>query len=77
VGGTCSNIVEIIHKVLVVKLEGKRTLARHSRIWEDNIKIKLMLEESDYIQLAQDRLQWLTSLNTVIKFSGSTMADIF
>jgi hypothetical protein len=30
-----------VHRVLVVKPEGKRPLGRHRRRWEDNIKMDL------------------------------------
>ena len=31
----------VVHRVLVVKPEGKRPLGRPRRIWEDNIKMDL------------------------------------
>ena len=47
-----------VYRGLVGKLEGKRSLGRPRRRWEDNIKIDL--EEvgcrgRDWIELAQDR----------------------
>jgi hypothetical protein len=40
-GGTCSPDGEKrgVHRSLVGKPEGKRPLGRHSRRWEDNVKI--------------------------------------
>jgi hypothetical protein len=45
-----------IHKILVVKPEGKRLLARLSRTWENNIKTdreNIGLEYVDWNHLAQ------------------------
>jgi hypothetical protein len=41
--GACSTYGErrSTHRVLVGKTEGKRPLGRHSRRWEDNIKLDL------------------------------------
>jgi hypothetical protein len=41
--------------------EGKRPLRRPRRRWEDNIKIhvrEIGVDEANWIQLAQDRVQW-------------------
>jgi hypothetical protein len=51
------------------KPEGKRLLKVQSRRWLDNIKIDLIDIEwggMDWIDLAQDRDQWRTLLNTVM-----------
>ena len=47
-----------VHKVLVLKPEGKRSLGRPRRIWRDNIEMDL--DEvgrgcGDWMELAQDR----------------------
>jgi hypothetical protein len=42
------------YRFLVGKPEGKRSLERPRRRWEDNIKM-------DWIDLAQDRDQWRAS----------------
>jgi hypothetical protein len=37
--------------------------------WEDNIKLDLMeigVDEANWIQLAQDRVQWLAFMNMVM-----------
>jgi hypothetical protein len=47
-----------VYRVLVGKLEGKRSLGRRMRRWEDNIKIdhqEVGCEGIDWIELAQDR----------------------
>jgi hypothetical protein len=53
----------------VGKSEGKRSLGRPRRRWEDNIK--LGLRETgwggmDWIDLARDRDQWRALVNTVM-----------
>ena len=60
-----------MHKVLVEKPEGKRTLGRPRRRWEDNIKMDL--EEvgrgcGDCMELAQDRDRLWALVSTVMKF---------
>jgi len=45
-------------KILVGKPEGKRTLGRRRRRWEDNIRMDLgemRLKGADWMYLAQDR----------------------
>jgi hypothetical protein len=54
----------------VGKLEGKRPLGRARRRCVDNIKIDLReigWDGMDWIDLAQDRDQWRTLVNTVMK----------
>jgi hypothetical protein len=51
------------------KLEGKRPLGRPRRRWEDNIRMDLReigWGGMDWIDLAQDRDQWRTLVNTVM-----------
>jgi hypothetical protein len=58
-----------VYRVLVGKLEGKRPLGRPRRRWEDNIKLDLSeigIDETNWIQLAQDRVQWQTFVKTVM-----------
>jgi hypothetical protein len=53
---------------LVGKPEGKRPLGRPRRRW-DNINMDLMeigIDGADWIQLAQDRVQWRAFVNTVV-----------
>jgi hypothetical protein len=58
-----------VYRVLVGRPEGKRPLGRPRRRWVDNIKIDLReigIDGANWFQLAQDRVQWLTSVNTVM-----------
>jgi hypothetical protein len=58
-----------VYRVLVGRPEGKRLLGRARRRWEDNIKMDLREIEIDgenWIQLAQDRVQWRAFVNTVM-----------
>ena len=57
------------YRVLVGKPEGKSPLGRHSRRWEDNIKMDLQevgCGAIDWIELAQDRDRWLALVNAVM-----------
>jgi hypothetical protein len=57
-----------IYRVLVGRPEGKRPLGRPRRRWEDNIKMDLReigIYGANWIQLAQDRVQWRAFVNTV------------
>ena len=50
-----------MHKVLVGKPEGKRSLGRPRSRWEDNIKMDLPevgRSCGDWMELAQDRDRW-------------------
>jgi hypothetical protein len=52
------------------KPEGKRLLGRPSRKWEDNIKMDFEKVGSggiNWIELAQDRDRWRSSVNAVMK----------
>jgi hypothetical protein len=54
---------------LVGRPEGKRPLGRPRRRWEDNIKMDLReirIDEANWIQLVQDRVQWRNCVNTVM-----------
>jgi hypothetical protein len=58
-----------IYRVLIGMPEGKRPLGRHRRRWEDNIKMDLrdiVIDGSNWIRLAQDRVQWRDFLSTVM-----------
>jgi hypothetical protein len=57
-----------VYMFLVGRPEGKRPLGRHRRRWEDNIKMdlrKIGIDGTNWIQLAQDRVQWRTFVNMV------------
>ena len=69
--GACNTHVEKrnIYTTWVGKPAGKRTLGRHRRRKEDNIKIhlqELKIDGVDWIHLARDRNQWRVVVNTVI-----------
>jgi hypothetical protein len=58
-----------VYRVLVGRPVGKRPLGRSRRRWEDNIKIDLTeigIDGANWIRLAQDRVQWRDSMNTVM-----------
>ena len=57
-----------VHMVLVGKPEGKRTLERPRRRWEDNIKMDLREVEGggDWTKFAQDRDRWRTLVSAVM-----------
>jgi hypothetical protein len=58
-----------IYRVLVGRPEGKRPLGRPRRRWEDNIKMDLReigIDGTNWIRLAQDRVQWWAFVNTAM-----------
>jgi hypothetical protein len=58
-----------VYRVFVGRPDDKRPLGRRRRRWEDNIKLDLRYIEIDganWIRLAQDRVQWRASVNTVM-----------
>ena len=60
-----------VHKVLVVKPEGKRLLGRPRHRWEDNIKMALQEVGrgcGDWMELAQDRDRWRALVSMVMNF---------
>jgi hypothetical protein len=68
-----------LYKVLVGNPEGKRTLGRPRRRWEDNIKINLQevgCGVMDWIELAWDRHRWQALVNTVVNFRFHKMRGI-
>jgi hypothetical protein len=59
----------LAYRILVGKLEGKRPLGRSRRRWEDNTRMDLRdigWGGMDWIDLAQDRDQWMALVNTVM-----------
>jgi hypothetical protein len=53
---------------LVGRPDGKRPLGRPRRRWDDNIKDlrEIGIDGLNWIQLAQDRVQWRACVNTVM-----------
>jgi hypothetical protein len=59
------------YRLLVGKLEGKRTLGRPRRRWVDNIRMdfgEVGWGDEDWIGLAQDRNRWRALVNSVLVF---------
>jgi hypothetical protein len=57
------------YRILVGMPKGKRPLGRSRRRWEDNIKMDLREVGwcgVDWIDLAEDRDQWMAFVNTVM-----------
>jgi hypothetical protein len=60
-----------VHRVLVGKPEGKRSLGTPRHKWEDNIKMDLQKVgggRGDWMELAQDRDRWRVLVSTVRDF---------
>jgi hypothetical protein len=56
-----------VYSVVVGRPDGKRPLGRPRRRWEGNIKMDLReigIDEANWIQLVQDRVQWRSFVNT-------------
>jgi hypothetical protein len=63
-----------VYRVLVGRPEDKRPLGRPRHRWEDNIKMELReigIHGVNWIQLAQDRVQWRAFVNTVMNLRVS------
>ena len=59
-----------VYRVLVVKTEGNKALARPRLRWEDNVKMDLQevgSEGMDWKDLVQDRDRWRILVNVVMK----------
>jgi hypothetical protein len=66
---TCMGEGRAIYGVLVGRPEGKRPLGRPGCRWEDNIKMDLReiwIDGMNWIQLAEDRVQWWAFVNMVM-----------
>jgi hypothetical protein len=63
-----------VYWILVGRPECKRLLGRPRRRWQDNIKLdfrEIGIDRSNWIRLAQDRVQWRDFLNTVMNLRVS------
>jgi hypothetical protein len=59
-----------VYRILIGRPEGKRPLGRPRRRWEDNIKPdlrKIEIDGANWIQLAQDSVQWQALAKTVMR----------
>ena len=68
-----------VYRVLVGKPEGKRSLGRPRRRWEDNIKMDLQEMGGgcgDWMELAQDRDRWWALVSTVMNLGVPKMRVI-
>jgi hypothetical protein len=69
-----------VYRVLVGRPEGKRPLGRRRHRREDNIRMDLRKKGIDglnWIQLAQDRVQWQACVNTVMNLWFHKKAGYF
>jgi len=68
-----------VHRVLMGKPEGKRSLGRLRRRWKDNIKMDLQEvggSLGDWMELAQDRDRWRALVSTVLNIRVPKMRAI-
>ena len=68
------------YRVLVGNPEGKRSLGRQRRRWEDNIKVDLqevVCEGLDWIDLVQDWARWPALVNAVMNLRVPSNAGNF
>jgi len=65
----CMGEARGVYRVLVGRSEGKTLLGRRRRRLEDNIKMVLRdlgIDGANWIQLAQDRVEWWAFVSTVM-----------
>jgi len=74
-GRVCSTYRERrgVHRVLVMKPEGKSTFVKSRRRWKDNIKMDIQEVGLDWIKVAQDRERWLAFVDVVMKLQGCSI----
>jgi hypothetical protein len=69
-----------VYRVLIGRPEGKRPLGRPRHRWENNMKMDLReigIDGANWIQLAQDQVQWQACVNTVMNFRFHQKAGCF
>jgi hypothetical protein len=69
-----------VYSVSVGRPEGKRPLGRPRFRWEHNIKMDLReigIDGANWIQLAQDRVQWRACVNMEMSFRFHKKAGYF
>jgi hypothetical protein len=70
----------VIYWVFVGRPEGKRPLGRPRRRWEYNIKLDLRdigIDGANWIQMAQDKVQWRIFVNMVMNLRFHKESGIF
>jgi hypothetical protein len=68
------------YKILVGRPKVKKPLGRSRRRWEDNIRIdvrEIGWEVVDWMNMAEDRDQWRTVVNTVMNLRVPEEAENF
>jgi hypothetical protein len=69
-----------VYKGLVWRFEGKKPLGKPRRRWEGSIKMDLSdvrIDGVNWIQLAQDRVQWWAFVRMVMNFEFRKESRIF
>jgi hypothetical protein len=69
-----------VYRVLIGRPKGKRPLGRPRSRWEDNIKLDLReigIDGANWIQPAQDRVQWRAFVNTIMNFGFHKESRIY
>jgi hypothetical protein len=66
------------YRLLVEKLEGKRSLGRPRRMWVNNIRTDLGevgWGDVDWISLAENRNRWSALVNSVLNLRETTLGN--
>jgi hypothetical protein len=82
VGGTCGTHgrERVVYRVLVGRPDFERPLERPRRRWDDSVKLDLReigFDGANWLQLAQNRVQWWAFANTVMNFGFHKESRIF
>jgi hypothetical protein len=65
-----------VHRNVIGNPTAKETISKTKRLWKYNIKIDLK-EAGIWIYQVEDRDDWLSVVNAVLKFSGSVQGREF